>query len=151
VLPQQALPAREKIPYEIGLARYAELAKGQMLGDEQGLLKILFDPDTCKLLGVHIIGDRAAEIVHTGQAVLTMGGDDRVFPRHGLQLPNAGGSLQGRSAGWTEQALTVLPAAQPRIRTRGVFPDTFADPTKVDGYGVENSPAFNRRRSHLWY
>src|ERR1035438_924142 len=63
---------RNKTPYESGLARYSELAKGQMLGDDQGLLKILFDPDTLKLLGVHIIGDRAAEIVHIGQAVMTM-------------------------------------------------------------------------------
>src|SRR6204780_211030 len=46
-----------KIPYEVGLARYAELAKGQMLGDEQGLLKLLFDPESLKLLGVHVIGD----------------------------------------------------------------------------------------------
>ena len=70
---------REKMPYEIGLARYAELAKGQMLGDEQGLLKLVFNPDTLKLLGVHIIGDRAAEIVHIGQAVLTMGGTIEYF------------------------------------------------------------------------
>ena len=63
---------RQKAPYEIGLAHYSELAKGQMLGDENGLLKILFDPNTLKLLGVHIIGDRAAEIIHIGQAVLTM-------------------------------------------------------------------------------
>jgi NAD(P) transhydrogenase len=70
---------REKVPYEVGLARYAELAKGQMLGDDQGLLKILFDPGSLKLLGVHIIGDRAAEIVHIGQAVLTMGGTIEYF------------------------------------------------------------------------
>jgi NAD(P) transhydrogenase len=61
------------------LAHYAELAKGQMLGDEQGLLKLVFDPDSLKLLGVHIIGDRAAEIVHIGQAVLTMGGTIEYF------------------------------------------------------------------------
>jgi len=70
---------KEKIPYETGLARYAELAKGQMLGDEQGLLKLLFDPNSLKLFGVHIIGDRAAEIVHIGQAVLTMGGTIEYF------------------------------------------------------------------------
>lgn len=70
---------RQKAPYEIGLARYTELAKGQMLGDENGLLKILFDPNTLKLLGVHIIGDRAAEIVHIGQAVLTMGATIEYF------------------------------------------------------------------------
>lgn len=70
---------RSKTPYEIGLARYSELAKGQMLGDEHGLLKLLFDPSSLKLLGVHVIGDRAAEIVHIGQAVMSMGGTIEYF------------------------------------------------------------------------
>jgi NAD(P) transhydrogenase len=70
---------KARIPYEIGLARYAELAKGQMLGDEQGLLKLVFDPDSLKLYGVHVIGDRAAEIVHIGQVVLTMGASIEYF------------------------------------------------------------------------
>lgn len=70
---------RTKTPYEVGLARYSELAKGQMLGDEHGLLKLLFDPTSLKLLGVHVIGDRAAEIVHIGQAVMTMGGTIEYF------------------------------------------------------------------------
>src|SRR6202522_2457371 len=70
---------KEKIPYEVGLARYAELAKGQMLGDDQGLLKLLFDPDTLKVLGVHVIVDRAAEIVHIGQAAMSLGGTLEYF------------------------------------------------------------------------
>jgi NAD(P) transhydrogenase len=70
---------QKKAPYEIGLAHYAEIVKGQMLGDEQGLVKIIFDPDSLKLLGVHIIGDRAAEIIHIGQAVLAMGGTVEYF------------------------------------------------------------------------
>jgi NAD(P) transhydrogenase len=70
---------RTRTPYEVGLARYSELAKGQMLGDEHGLLKLLFDPTSLKLLGVHVIGDRAAEIVHIGQAVLSMGGTIEYF------------------------------------------------------------------------
>jgi NAD(P) transhydrogenase len=70
---------RTKTPYEVGLARYSELAKGQMLGDEHGLLKLLFDPTSLKLFGVHVIGDRAAEIVHIGQAVMTMGGTIEYF------------------------------------------------------------------------
>src|SRR5262249_7294458 len=69
----------DNIAYEIGLARYAELAKGQMLGDEQGLLKLIFDPDSLKLLGVHAIGDRASEIVHIGQVVLTLGATIEYF------------------------------------------------------------------------
>src|SRR5271165_393519 len=63
---------QKKTPYEVGLARYAELAKGQMLGDEQGLLKLIFDPQSLKVLGVHVIGDRAAEIVHIGQTVIAL-------------------------------------------------------------------------------
>lgn len=70
---------KERLPYEIGMARYAELAKGQMLGDEQGILKLIFDPESLKLFGVHIIGDRAAEIVHIGQVVLSMGGTIEYF------------------------------------------------------------------------
>ena len=70
---EQQLTA-ERIPYEVGVAKYEELAKAQMLGDETGLLKLLFDPDSKKLLGVHVIGERAAEIVHIGQAVLSLGG-----------------------------------------------------------------------------
>jgi NAD(P) transhydrogenase len=68
-----------KIPYEVGLARYAELAKGQMLGDEDGMLKLLFHPSSLKLLGVHAIGDRAAEIIHIGQAILALGGTIEYF------------------------------------------------------------------------
>src|ERR1051325_2374679 len=69
----------EKIPYEVGLARYAELAKGQMLGDDQGLLKLLFDPTSLKVLGVHAIGERAAEIIHIGQSVMALGGTIEYF------------------------------------------------------------------------
>lgn len=77
--PTEEALTREKIPYEVGIARYAELAKGQMLGDDQGFLKLIFDPTTLKLISVHIIGDRAAEIVHIGQAILTMGGTIEYF------------------------------------------------------------------------
>src|SRR5277367_3221172 len=68
-----------KVPYEVGIAKYAELAKSMMLGDETGMLKLLFDRNTRKLLGVHIIGQRATEIVHIGQAVLAYGGSIEYF------------------------------------------------------------------------
>jgi NAD(P) transhydrogenase len=70
---------RDKVPYEIGISRYAELAKAQILGDDHGFLKLVFDPATSKLLGVYIIGELAAEIVHIGQAVLAMGGTIEYF------------------------------------------------------------------------
>ena len=62
-----------KIPYEVGSARYGELAKGRILGDHQGFLKLLFDPDSLRILGVHIIGESAAEIIHIGQTALSFG------------------------------------------------------------------------------
>jgi NAD(P) transhydrogenase len=63
-----------KVPYEVGISKYNELAKSMMLGDETGMLKLLFDRNTHKLLGVHAIGQRATEIIHIGQAVLFFGG-----------------------------------------------------------------------------
>ncbi len=68
-----------KVPYEVGVAKYAELAKSMMLGDETGMLKVLFDRKTLKLLGVHALGERAAEIIHIGQAVLSFGGTIEYF------------------------------------------------------------------------
>lgn len=62
------------IPYEIGKARYREIARGQILGDVTGLLKLIFHAETRELLGVHIIGEGASELIHIGQAVLSFGG-----------------------------------------------------------------------------
>ncbi len=68
-----------KVPYEVGIAKYSELAKSLMLGDEAGMLKLLFDRQTRKLLGVHALGQRATEIIHIGQAVLFYGGSVEYF------------------------------------------------------------------------
>jgi NAD(P) transhydrogenase len=68
-----------KVPYEVGISKYSELAKSMMLGDESGMLKLLFDRNNLKLLGVHVIGQRATEIVHIGQAVLSYGGTIEYF------------------------------------------------------------------------
>jgi NAD(P) transhydrogenase len=68
-----------KVPYEVGVAKYNELAKSMMLGDETGMLKLLFNRNTRKLLGVHILGQRATELIHIGQAVLSYGGTIEYF------------------------------------------------------------------------
>jgi NAD(P) transhydrogenase len=62
------------IAYEIGKARYKEIARGQIIGDVTGLLKLIFHSETHKLLGVHIIGEGASELIHIGQAVLAFSG-----------------------------------------------------------------------------
>ncbi|MCY4614312.1 MAG: Si-specific NAD(P)(+) transhydrogenase [Nitrospira sp.] len=64
----------KKIPYEIGMARYREIARGHIMGDDSGLLKLLFHRKNRQLLGVHAIGLGATELVHIGQAVLGFGG-----------------------------------------------------------------------------
>lgn len=64
----------KQIPYETGVARYKEIAKGQIIGDDLGMLKILFHRETKQLLGIHIIGESATELIHIGQAVLHLGG-----------------------------------------------------------------------------
>ena len=61
------------VPYEIGVARYREIARGAILGDDSGLLKILFHRQTRAILGVHIIGTSATELVHIGQAAIAFG------------------------------------------------------------------------------
>ena len=71
--PEHVLTA-QKIPYEFGVARYREIARGQILGDDSGLLKMLFHRQDRRLLGVHVIGTGATELVHVGQAVLGLGG-----------------------------------------------------------------------------
>jgi NAD(P) transhydrogenase len=63
----------EQIPYEVGLARYRELARGQIVGDSYGLLKLLIAPDDRRILGVHVFGTAATEIVHLGQALMATG------------------------------------------------------------------------------
>lgn len=62
----------KQVPYETGIARYKEIARGQLIGDEIGMLKIIFHRETLELLGVHVIGEGAAEIVHLGQALIAM-------------------------------------------------------------------------------
>lgn len=58
------------VPYETGVARFREIARGQIAGDRGGLLKLLFHRETKKLLGIHCIGHGATEIIHIGQAVM---------------------------------------------------------------------------------
>lgn len=64
----------ESVPYEVGIARYRELARGQIVGDSYGMLKLLVSTSTRRLLGVHVFGTGATELVHIGQAVMGCGG-----------------------------------------------------------------------------
>jgi NAD(P) transhydrogenase len=65
---------KQKIPYETGVARYQEIARGMILGDASGFFKMCFHRQDRRLLGVHIVGTGATELLHIGQAVLGLGG-----------------------------------------------------------------------------
>lgn len=71
--PEHVLTAR-RVPYESGVARYREIARGHILGDDSGFLKLLFHRQDHRLLGVHAVGTGATELIHIGQAVLGLGG-----------------------------------------------------------------------------
>jgi NAD(P) transhydrogenase len=84
--PEHELTQR-KVPYETGVARYREIARGQILGDHDGMLKMLFHREDHRLLGVHCIGSGATELVHIGQAVLGLGGGLDYFLRTVFNYP----------------------------------------------------------------
>jgi NAD(P) transhydrogenase len=65
---------KEGVHYEVGKAEYREIARGTIMGDDSGMLKLIFDVESRKLLGVCIIGEGASELIHIGQVVLAMGG-----------------------------------------------------------------------------
>lgn len=70
---------KQSVPYETGVARYGEIARGQILGDNNGMLKLIFHAESHQLLGVHAIGTGATELVHIGQAVIGLGGGLEYF------------------------------------------------------------------------
>ncbi|MEC9069262.1 MAG: Si-specific NAD(P)(+) transhydrogenase, partial [SAR324 cluster bacterium] len=67
------------IPYEIGIAHFKEISRAHIMGEEEGILKLLFDPETLKILGVHIIGPRASELIHLGHSVMFFEGTIKYF------------------------------------------------------------------------
>ncbi len=69
----------KSLPYEAGRAYFRNNARGQIIGDSKGMIKLVFDPQTLKLLGVHIVGENASELVHTGMMVMQFGGTINAF------------------------------------------------------------------------
>jgi NAD(P) transhydrogenase len=64
----------DSVPFEVGISRYRELARGQIIGDSHGMLKLLVSPQDRTLLGVHCFGTGATELIHIGQTVMGCGG-----------------------------------------------------------------------------
>jgi NAD(P) transhydrogenase len=82
------MQAREKgIGYEVGIARFREVSRGHIMGLESGLMKLLFSLSDRKLLGAHIVGEGATELIHIGQAVLNLGGTIDYFVENAFNYP----------------------------------------------------------------
>jgi NAD(P) transhydrogenase len=108
---------RANVPYEVGKAYYRHVARGQIIGDSVGMLKIIFCPKTHQIYGVHIIGANAAELIHTGQAVMALGGTVDYFVDAVVNYPTlselykiAAHNGLNRAAGASADALADLPA-----------------------------------------
>ncbi|MBT4185488.1 MAG: FAD-dependent oxidoreductase, partial [Deltaproteobacteria bacterium] len=69
----------ECTPYEIGIAHFKEISRAHIMGEEEGILKLLFDPETLKILGIHIIGPHASELIHLGHSVMFFEGTIQYF------------------------------------------------------------------------
>ena len=75
------------MPYESGIARFRETSRGQILGLREGLLKLLFHLEDHRLLGAHIVGEGATELIHIGQAVLAHAGKLEFFVNATFNYP----------------------------------------------------------------
>ncbi len=75
------------VPYEAGIARYDEIARGQILGDRTGMLKMLIHQEHKTILGVHAIGTGATELIHIGQTVMALGGKADFFINNVFNFP----------------------------------------------------------------
>ncbi|MDA3917802.1 MAG: Si-specific NAD(P)(+) transhydrogenase [Deltaproteobacteria bacterium] len=78
---------KEKIPYGVGICQFKDLARGLIIGSKQGMLKLIFHSKTHKLLGVHIFGQSAAELIHIGQSVIAFNGSIDYFLKIVFNFP----------------------------------------------------------------
>ena len=100
---EEALKASGRA-YRVGIAHYQDLARGEILGVREGLIKLLFEPESAKLLAVHILGQQASELIHIGQAVMAFGGTLHYFVEEIFNFPSL-------SAGYKVAALNGLKGA----------------------------------------
>ena len=114
---------QSKVPYETGIARYREISRGPILGDDSGLFKMLFHRDDGRLLGCHCIGSGATELIHVGQAVLGLGGGLDYFLKTVFNYPTlaecykvAAYNAANKMAVIRHATKTVSSSPQPQVR-----------------------------------
>ena len=100
-----------KVPYEVGRAQFKHLARAQIVGMNVGTLKILFHRETKEILGIHCFGERAAEIIHIGQAIMEQkGGGNTIeyFVNTTFNYPTMAEASSGSCAKWLKPPILTL-------------------------------------------
>ena len=105
-----------KIPYEVGVASFDDVARAQIAGDQVGMLKIIFHADTLRLLGVHILGEGASELVHIGQMVMMAEGTVELLCDTVFNYPSLGEAYRVAATNGLDRvrrraAVTSVPAS----------------------------------------
>jgi NAD(P) transhydrogenase len=104
----------EDIPYEVGVAYYREIARGQIRGDTTGRLKIIFHRETREILGIHIIGEGASELLHIGQAVMVLGGRLDYFVENVFNYPTLAECYKAAAFNGLNRLGNAEPSTAPR-------------------------------------
>jgi NAD(P) transhydrogenase len=107
--------AEKKIDYEIGRAFFEKNPRGQIIGDSDGMIKLLFDPQSLKLLGVHVVGENASELLHVGVMVMHFGGTINAFIENVFNYPTLGDGYKYAAydgLGNVAKTRAAVPAAQ---------------------------------------
>jgi NAD(P) transhydrogenase len=116
-----------KIPYECGIARFRETSRGHIMGLSSGFMKMIFALETRRLLGAHIVGEGATELIHIGQAVLNLGGTLDYFVENTFNYPTLAEAYKiaaldawnrmPRQQASTRAVAALTEALEPRART----------------------------------
>lgn len=101
---------KKGIAYVVGRARYMDNPRGQIVGDENGLLKLIFARDDMRLLGVHVVGEQATELVHIGLVAMMSAGGVELFNRTCFNYPTLGD-------------LYKLATYEAMLKQKGLLPD----------------------------
>jgi NAD(P) transhydrogenase len=125
----------EGIPYEAGIAQYREIARGQILGDELGMLKLLIHEETRQILGVHAVGTGATELIHIGQAVIAFKGTVDYFINSVFNYPTLAECYKVAALNGSNKLRLLAPTLQipPRTDAPSVIDVTISPVVGLDG------------------
>jgi NAD(P) transhydrogenase len=133
---------KKQVPYEVGIARYREIARGQLMGDDTGMMKLIFHRESHELLGVHVIGDGATELVHIGQVLMSTRGKIDYFVDAVFNYPTLAECYKVAALdGINRCKSATTPLAEPTMRR-----STDNDPAPQSAPPTQQSPATKKKK-----